>query len=68
MTAPRTITVRLTEKEYGALCSAVALAEMDWAHMADDDPEGGNGYFARKIQALNRAWGKIHAAYRERDR
>lgn len=63
MTRPRTITVVLTEKEYGALAGAVALAETDWSTMADDDPDGGRGYFARERSAVLRAWRKINQAW-----
>lgn len=52
----RQITVKLTEAQYKALASAVAMAAADY--------EGQGGVQAgRELAKLNRAWSRINAAW-----
>lgn len=56
----RTITVRLTGPQYRALAYAVGMAEAEL--------EGTNGPGdTQRLATLNRAWGKIKAAWNRND-
>ncbi len=63
MTA-RTITVRLTEREFGMLAHATAVADVGLEDRVDDAEHAAERRRARADRdALNRAWRKVRAAW-----
>jgi hypothetical protein len=59
----RTITLTLTEAQFGALASAVALADCDWDAMSGDDPQ-----YSRDLATLDRAWIALNTAWHAKAR
>lgn len=64
----RTITVTLTEQQFRTLSSAIGSAESEWLEMAADEEGTGERYFGTQLRTLERAWGKISAAWYDRER